>query len=81
MSSCVNVGCCVALDPSQRDLGYGGQGQAEAVLKNFTNPICEGDVEIDSVGSGGDTVAGRQYFGELGEGNKLFVGKEMGERA
>jgi hypothetical protein len=61
-------------------LGY-GQGQAEAVLENFTNPIRKRNREIDHMRSGGDTGPGRHYFGELGEGDKLFVGKEVCEGA
>jgi hypothetical protein len=74
------VGGGIALDPPHRDLGY-GEGEAEAVLKNFTDPVCERNVEIDNLRSGGNTGPGRYYFGELGEGSKLFGGKEMGERA
>jgi hypothetical protein len=81
MDSRVNVGCCVALDPSHGDLGYGGQGESEPVLKNFTNGIRKRNREIGDAGSGGDTGAGCYHFGELGQGGKFFVGKEMGERA
>jgi len=61
-------------------LGY-GQGQAKPVLENFTDPICERNGEIGHMRSGGDTGPSCYHFGELGEADKLFVGKEMGERA
>jgi len=75
------VGCCVSLDPSHGDLRYGGEGEAEPILENMANWVRKRNREIGNAGSGGDTVAGCYHFGELGQGGKLFVGKEMGERA
>jgi hypothetical protein len=81
MGSHVNVGCCVALDPSHGDLGYGSQGESEPILKNMANWIRKRNREIGYMRSGGDTGTGCYHFGELGQSDKLFVRKEVGERA
>jgi hypothetical protein len=80
MGSHVNVGRCISLDPSHGDLGY-GQGQTETILEDFTDRIRKRNGEIGHTGSGGNTGAGCYHFRELGEGDKLFVGKEICEGA